>query len=190
MIKILKYGEVANTDIFARSVPTANVSDAVADIIYNVRKNKDEALFEYTEKFDKAKLESLVVSEEEIEEAFAQVDDKFKDILERAAANIRKFHQKQVRNSFIINDEKGIVTGQKITPVDRAGLYVPGGTAAYPSTVLMDAIPAKIAGVPELYMVTPPLKNGKVNPVIQDLQGWRSSGGGSSCLRNTNHSEG
>ena len=166
MIKILKYGEVANTDIFARSVPTANVSDAVADIIYNVRKNKDEALFEYTEKFDKAKLESLVVSEEEIEEAFAQVDDKFKDILERAAANIRKFHQKQVRNSFIINDEKGIVTGQKITPVDRAGLYVPGGTAAYPSTVLMDAIPAKIAGVPELYMVTPPLKNGKVNPVI------------------------
>ncbi len=166
MIKILKYGEVANSDIFARTVPTANVSDVVADIIYDVRKNGDGALFAYTEKFDGAKLESLAVSDEEIWEAYSQVDDKFKEILEKAAANIRKFHQKQVRNSFIINDERGIVTGQKITPVDRAGLYVPGGTAAYPSTVLMDAIPAKIAGVPELYMVTPPLKNGKVNPVI------------------------
>ncbi|MBE6544194.1 MAG: histidinol dehydrogenase [Ruminococcaceae bacterium] len=166
MIKILKYGEVANSDIFARTVPTANVSDVVADIIYDVRKNGDGALFAYTEKFDGAKLESLAVSDEEIRDAYSQVDDKFKEILEKAAANIRKFHQKQVRNSFIINDERGIVTGQKITPVDRAGLYVPGGTAAYPSTVLMDAIPAKIAGVPELYMVTPPLKNGKVNPVI------------------------
>ena len=166
MIKILKYGEVANSDIFAREVPTANVSDVVADIIYDVRKNGDAALLSYTEKFDGAKLDSILVSSEEIEEAYSEVDDEFKAILEKAAANIRKFHQKQVRNSFIINDEKGIVTGQKVTAVDRAGLYVPGGTAAYPSTVLMDAIPAKIAGVPELFMVTPPLKNGKVNPVI------------------------
>ncbi len=166
MIKILKYGEVSNDEIFAREVPTANVSDAVADIIYNVRKRGDKALIEYTERFDGAVLESIVVSAREIEEAYSLVDEEFKRVLEKAAENIRKFHSKQVRNSFIINDEKGIVTGQKVTPVDRAGLYVPGGTAAYPSTVLMDAIPAKIAGCPELYMVTPPMKNGKVNPVI------------------------
>ncbi len=166
MIKILKYGEVANRDIFARAEMKLDVESIVADIIYNVRKNGDAALYEYTEKFDKAKLSSLLVSEEEIEEAFNAVSDKFVDILERAAKNIRKFHEKQVRNSFIINDEKGIVCGQKIIPVDRAGLYVPGGTAAYPSTVLMDSIPAKIAGVKEVVMVTPPSADGKVNPVI------------------------
>ena len=166
MIKILKYGEVDNKDIFARQVPTANVSDAVSDIIKEVRQRGDAALLDLTEKFDKVRLEALEVSSEEIEEAYGEVDEKFKQILIKAAENIRKFHQKQVRNSFIINDENGIVVGQKVTAVDRAGLYVPGGTAAYPSTVLMDAIPAKIAGVPELYMVTPPMKNGKVNPVI------------------------
>ncbi|MGM9626423.1 MAG: histidinol dehydrogenase, partial [Eubacteriales bacterium] len=112
------------------------------------------------------RLSSLLVTKEEIEEARASVDPKFIGILEKAAANIRKFHSRQLRNSFIINDEPGIVIGQKVIPVDRAGLYVPGGTAAYPSTVLMDAIPAKIAGVRELVMVTPPAKNGSVNPVI------------------------
>ena len=166
MIKILKYGEVENKDIFARSMPETNVEDIVADIIYDVRKNGDEALFKYCEKFDKAKLESLAVTEEEISEAVNSVDEKFLDILKRAAKNIRKFHEKQVRNSFIINDENGIVAGQKIIPVDRAGLYVPGGTAAYPSTVLMDSIPAKIAGCQEVVMVTPPNSEGKVNPVI------------------------
>ncbi|MBQ4121796.1 MAG: histidinol dehydrogenase, partial [Clostridia bacterium] len=99
-------------------------------------------------------------------EAIAQVEPKFLEILENAAKNIRNFHEKQVRNSFVINNERGIVTGQKIIPVDRAGLYVPGGTAAYPSTVLMDSIPAKIAGVKEIVMVTPPNSEGKVNPVI------------------------
>ena len=166
MIKILKYGEVDNKDIFARQVPTANVSDAVSDIIKEVRQRGDAALLDLTEKFDKVLLEALEVSSEEIEEAYGEVDEKFKQILIKAAENIRKFHQKQVRNSFIINDENGIVVGQKVTAVDRAGLYFPGGTAAYPSTVLMDDIPAKIAGVPELYMVTPPMTNGKVNPVI------------------------
>lgn len=166
MIKILKYGEVANEDIFARAVPEVNVEDIVTDIIKNVRANGDKALYEYTEKFDKAKLSSLVVSKKEIDEAVASVDEKFITILKNAAANIRKFHEKQVRNSFIINDENGIVTGQKVIPVDRAGLYVPGGTAAYPSTVLMDSIPAKIAGCKEVVMVTPPMQNGKVNPVI------------------------
>ncbi len=166
MIKILKYGEVENKDIFARVMPTFNVEGIVSDIIANVRERGDAALLEYTERFDGAVLTSLAVSEDEIDEAVATVEPEFLEILERAAKNIRKFHEKQVRNSFIINDEDGIVVGQKIIPVDRAGLYVPGGTAAYPSTVLMDSIPAKVAGVKEVVMVTPPQKNGKVNPVI------------------------
>ena len=166
MIKILKYGEIDNQDIFIRSTSTSDVQEIVADIIANVRANGDKALYDYTLKFDKAELTSLLVSKEEIDEAFDLVKPEFVEILKKAAANIRKFHEKQVRNSFIINDEKGIVMGQKIIPVDKAGLYVPGGTAAYPSTVLMDSIPAKIAGVKEVVMVTPPSKNGKVNPAI------------------------
>ena len=166
MIKIMKYGEVSPEEIFSRVEPTFNVTDIVSEIIANVRQNGDKALFEYCEKFDKAQLTTLQVTVEEIDEAVASVDPGFIEILEKAAANIRKFHTRQVRNSFIINDEDGIVMGQKIIPVDRAGLYVPGGTAAYPSTVLMDSIPAKIAGVKELVMVTPPNAEGKVNPVI------------------------
>lgn len=166
MIKIMKYGEVPNSEIFARSVPKTDVAGTVAEIIKNVRENGDKALFEYCEKFDKAQLSSLAVTKEEIDEALSLVEPDFLEILEKAAKNIRKFHSRQVRNSFIINDEDGIVIGQKIIPVDRAGLYVPGGTAAYPSTVLMDAIPAKIAGCREVVMVTPPTKDGKVNPVI------------------------
>ena len=154
------------SEIFARVTPTVDVCAIVSDIIANVRQNGDAALYAYCEKFDKAKLQSLLVSPEEIEEAISQVEPKFLEILENAAANIRKFHEKQVRNSFVINNERGIVTGQKVIPVDRAGLYVPGGTAAYPSTVLMDSIPAKIAGVKEIVMVTPPNSEGKVNPVI------------------------
>lgn len=166
MIKIMKYGEVPNSEIFARSVPKIDVAGTVAEITKNVRENGDKALFEYCEKFDKAQLSSLAVTKEEIDEALSLVEPEFLEILEKAAKNIRKFHSRQVRNSFIINDEDGIVIGQKIIPVDRAGLYVPGGTAAYPSTVLMDAIPAKIAGCREVVMVTPPTKDGKVNPVI------------------------
>ncbi len=166
MIAILPYGQVSNEEIFARVEPTVNVTDIVTDIIANVRKRGDAALYEYCEKFDKAKLTALQVTPAEIEDAVAQVSPRFLEILEKAAANIRKFHEKQVRNSFIINDESGIVMGQKVIPVDRAGLYVPGGTAAYPSTVLMDAIPAKIAGVGQVVMVTPPSADGKVNPVI------------------------
>ena len=166
MIKILKYGEVANDEIFARAMPEVNVEDIVADIIKNVRENGDKALFHYTEKFDKANLSSLVVTKEEIDEALNVIEPKFLEILKTASKNIHKFHEKQVRQSFIINDDQGVVMGQKVIPVDRAGLYVPGGTAAYPSTVLMDAIPAKIAGCKEVVMVTPPMANGKVNPVI------------------------
>ena len=166
MIQILKYGEVPSSEIFARTAPTVNVEGTVSQIIAAVRAEGDAALFRFCRQFDRAELTSLAVSAEEIDQAFAAVEPKFIEILEAAAKNIRAFHEKQVRNSFILNNENGIVIGQKIIPVDRAGLYVPGGTAAYPSTVLMDAIPAKIAGVREVVMVTPPNAEGKVNPVI------------------------
>ncbi len=166
MIRILKYGEVDNKDIFARTVPEVDVASIVSEIIDDVKTNGDYALIKYAEKFDNAILTSVEVTEEEIFEAFKAVPVEFIEILEKAAANIRKFHEKQVRNSFIINDEDGIVIGQKIIPVDKAGLYVPGGTAAYPSTVLMDSIPAKIAGVKEVVITTPPSFGGKVNPYI------------------------
>ena len=166
MITILKYGEVSRDEIFARTEPTVNVEATVAEIIKNVRENGDRALFEYCERFDKARLESLLVSEAEIEEAMSLVEPKFLDILSRAAANIYAYHEKQSRRGFEIRKEDGTIIGQKVIPVDRAGLYVPGGTAAYPSTVLMDSIPAKIAGCGEVVIVTPPNKEGKVNPVI------------------------
>ena len=166
MIRILKYSDVDANEVFARVEPKMDVSGIVSDILASVKRDGDAALFAYTEKFDKAVLKTLLVSKEEIDEALSLVEPRFLDILHRAAANIRAFHEKQVRTSFIINNEPGIVIGQKIIPVDKAGLYVPGGTAAYPSTVLMDAIPAKIAGVREVVMVTPPGKDGKVNPAI------------------------
>ena len=166
MIKIYKFGQVSKEQIFARAVPEVDVESIVSQIIADVIKNGDQALREYTKKFDRADITALQVSQDEIDDAVASVDPAFVEILEKAAANIRKFHQRQVRNSFVINDEDGIVIGQKIIPVDRAGLYVPGGTAAYPSTVLMDSIPAKIAGCQEVVMVTPPNSEGKINPVI------------------------
>ena len=166
MIKILKYSEVSREEIFARTAPTVNVEGTVAEIIKNVRENGDKALFEYCERFDKAKLDSLQVTEAEIDEAMSLVEPKFLDVLSRAAANIFAYHEKQLRRGFEIRKDDGTVIGQKVIPVDRAGLYVPGGTAAYPSTVLMDSIPAKIAGCREVVIVTPPNKEGKVNPVI------------------------
>ncbi len=166
MIRILPYGEVSPADIFARAVPQVNVEAIVTDILATVRREGDAALYRYSEEFDKAKLTALQVTPEEIAAAREAVEGEFLTILEKAAANIRRFHQRQVRNSFILNDTDGVVIGQKIISVDRAGLYVPGGTAAYPSTVLMDAIPAKIAGCREVVMVTPPRKDGSVNPVI------------------------
>ena len=166
MIKIYKYGEVSYDEIFARDNIDAGVEDVVFDIIANVRKNKDKALFEYCERFDGATLTTLEVTKEEIDEAYASVDAEFVKIIEEAAENIRAFHSRQVRNSFVITDKPGVVVGQKVMPIEKVGLYVPGGTAAYPSTVLMDSIPAKIAGCSEIVMVTPPGKDGKVNPVI------------------------
>ena len=166
MIRIYQYGEVSNQEIFARTEPTVNVTEIVTGIIQDVRTRGDAALLEYTKKFDKAELTSLQVTEEEFREALASFDPELKRVMQRAATNISKFHSRQKRNSFILNDEDGIVMGQKVIPIDRAGLYVPGGTAAYPSTVLMDALPAKIAGVKEVVMVTPPNAEGKINPAI------------------------
>ena len=166
MIRILNSDEASREEILSRTLPTVNVEETVAAILAEVRREGDAALYRYTEKFDGVRLTALAVTEEEIEEAMALVEPRFLEILREAAANIRTFHERQVRNSFILNQQNGVVIGQKVIPVDRAGLYVPGGTAAYPSTVLMDAIPAKIAGCPEVVMVTPPARNGKVNPAI------------------------
>ena len=166
MIKIMKYGQVPNSEIFARVTPTVDVAGIVADILYDVRKNGDKAVLSYCARFDKAELTTLEVSREEMEEARNLVEPEFLEILREAAANIRAFHSRQVRNSFVMADKPGIVLGQKVTPIEKVGVYVPGGTAAYPSTVLMDTIPAKIAGCPQIVMVTPPGRDGKINPAI------------------------
>ena len=166
MIPIYEYGQVQNSEIFARDNIASNVEGAVTEILAQVAARGDEALREYTLRFDKADLTNLEVTEAEIDEAFAAVEPEFVEILRQAAANICAFHEKQRRNSFVVADQPGVVLGQKIMPIQKVGLYVPGGTAAYPSTVLMDSIPAKIAGCPQLVMVTPPGADGKVNPVI------------------------
>jgi histidinol dehydrogenase len=166
MIQILKYGQVQKDDIFARTDPTVNVEAVVTDIIAQVRAKGDEALYAYCEKFDGVKLNTLQVTQEEMDEAFSLVEPRFIEVLEKAAENIRSFHACQKREGFTLKKENGVMVGQKIIPVDRAGLYVPGGTASYPSTVLMDAIPAKLAGVRDVVMVTPPGKDGKIKPVI------------------------
>ena len=166
MIQIFKYGEVDNSEIFARVEPAVDVEDIVTSIIEDVKVNKDAALKAYCKKFDGADLDDLEVSEGEIREAFEAVDPEFLDILKEAAENINEFHKKQVRNNFVITRKDGVVMGQRVLPIEKAGLYVPGGTAAYPSTVLMDSIPAKIAGCSEIVIVTPPGKDGKINPVI------------------------
>ena len=165
MIKIMKMSEIALEEILERTIPMSTVEDQVQAIISEVRTKGDEALYMFSEKFDKAKLTALEVSQEEIEQAYESVDEKFREILKEAAANIRAFHQNQVKSGFIYNERRGIVTGQKVQALKRVGIYVPGGTAAYPSTVLMNAIPAKIAGVGEIIMVTPP-SGGSVNPHI------------------------
>ena len=166
MIRIIKDSLNTREEIFSAKEERPDVSGKVSEIIDRVRKGGDEALKYYAKLFDKAELSSLRVSEEEIEEALSLVDKEFLTVLEEAAANIREFHEKQKTCGFEIKKEGGVIVGQKVIPVERAGLYVPGGTAAYPSTVLMDAIPAKIAGCERVVMVTPPSPDGRVNPVI------------------------
>ena len=165
MIKILDYSKLKE-DIFAREETNSNVEDIVKDILDDVSKNGDKALIYYAEKFDKCKLNNILVTEEEFEEAFSLVDDEFIEILKKASENIREFHIKQLRKGFEIKKQNGVIIGQKITPIEKVGLYVPGGTAVYPSTVLMDSIPAKIAGSKEICITTPPNRDGKINPNI------------------------
>ena len=171
MIQILRWGQVPNSEIFARIVPMANVEQAVADILADVRKRGDEAVLDYTRRFDGVSLETMAVSRQEMEEAMASVEPEFLQVLNQAAQNIRAFHSRQVRNSFVLADQPGVVLGQKVTPIEKVGIYVPGGTAAYPSTVLMDTIPAKIAGCPQIVVVTPPGRDGRVPaPILAAAQ--------------------
>ena len=165
MIQIFNYGQVDRDQIFARVVPEMDVEAIVSQIIADVRKGKDKAVIEYCRRFDRVDLRNLEVTKEEIAEAKAQVTPEFLEILRKAAENIRQYHEKQVCTGFQM-EKDGIILGQKVTPIENVGIYVPGGTAAYPSTVLMDSIPAKIAGCKQIVMVTPPGKDGKVNPAI------------------------
>ena len=151
MIKLYNFDELKPEEILNRDIRAEkNVEDVVDGIIADVRARGDEALKEYALKFDGAKLDNIQVTQEEIEEAFANMDGYFLETLREAAANIEAFHRQQVHKNFVMNDKPGIVLGQKYTPIEKAGVYVPGGTAAYPSTVLMDVIPAKVAGVSEI----------------------------------------
>ena len=161
----MDYSKTSNDEIFARGISATGVEDIVSGIIEDVKINKDKALYKYCEKFDNTITDNLEVSEAELEEAFNSVDEHFIDVIKKAKENIFDYHKHQVKNSFVIAEKNGVVLGQKVTPLQRAGIYVPGGTAAYPSTVLMNIVPAKIAGVKEIIM-TSPAKDGKINPVI------------------------
>lgn len=166
MIKTININDIKTDEILKRKSESFHVEDKVKDILSAVKEKGDEALREFTLAFDKADLASFAVTKDEIAEAIANVDPSFLQILETAAENIHAFHEHQKRNSFIISEKEGIIIGQKVMPLEKVGIYVPGGTAAYPSTVLMDAIPAKIAGCRQIVMVSPPDKNGKISDVI------------------------
>ncbi len=166
MIRIFKSSELRSEDIINRNDTKSDVADVVGDIISDVRENGDAALIKYAKKFDRAELASLEVSEEEIKAAFDDVEDAYIEIIKEAAENIRVYHEKQKREGFRLEKDGGIVLGQKITPLAKVGLYVPGGTASYPSSVLMNSIPAKIAGVGEIVITTPPLSDGRINSSI------------------------
>ena len=166
MIRILKESETKREAIFAREDPVGSVEEPVREIIAQVRAQGDEALKRYTKEFDGVDITSVEVGQGAIDEGFRMADPMLVDILYRASERVAAFHQHQVRNSFLVNEEDGILMGQKIIPLERVGLYVPGGTAAYPSSVIMNCIPAKLAGVKEIVMVTPPGKDGKIPPNI------------------------
>ncbi len=166
MIRIYRYGEVSMEEIFLRDEKQADVSQTVSAIIQDVRQRGDEALLDYARRFDRAELTGLEVPAQQLDAAVAGLDGELRSILEEAAENIRDFHRRQVRQSFVVSEKDGVVLGQKVTPIDKVGLYIPGGTAAYPSSVLMNAIPAKIAGCREIVMVSPPSCGGEIAPVI------------------------
>lgn len=170
-MKIITLTEESQKDILQNLLKRSpnnygSYESTVNEIVETVKQHKDAAVLSYTEQFDKCRLtpETLQVTPEEIEAAYANLDKEFIAVMKRSASNIREYHEKQVRNSWFEAKPDGSILGQKITPIQRAGVYVPGGKAAYPSSVLMNIIPAKVAGVPEIIMVTPPDKNGNVNP--------------------------
>ena len=165
MIRIMKYGEIPDAEIFLRGEIKTDVAGVVSAILTDVKRRGDAAVRDYCDRFDGGAPACLEVSEDEYADAERQIDPALLATMRKAAENIRAFHSRQVRNSFVISEQNGVVLGQKVIPIEKVGLYAPGGTAAYPSTVLMDAIPAKIAGCRELIMVTP-AKGGKVTPAI------------------------
>lgn len=166
MIRIYRYGEIPNSELFARKDIVADVAEPVRAIVQDVAQNGDAALRAYEKKFDRADLADLEVSPEEWDAAMDAVEPEFLQILQEAAANIRRYHEKQVRASYVVNEQPGVLLGQRILPIEKVGVYVPGGTAAYPSTVLMDTIPAKLAGCGQIVMVTPPAPDGSIRPAI------------------------
>ena len=166
MIRIYRYGEIPNSELFARKDIVADVAEPVRAIVQDVAQNGDAALRAYEKKFDRADLTALEVSPEEWDAAMDAVQPEFLQILQEAAANIRRYHEKQVRASYVVNEQPGVLLGQRILPIEKVGVYVPGGTAAYPSTVLMDTIPAKLAGCGQIVMVTPPAPDGSIRPAI------------------------
>lgn len=168
MIRILKYGEMPLEEILFRGETSASreVEDTVAAILADVKENGDAAVKSYCLKFDGFAPEQLRVSEEEIEQAYASADSGFIKTLELARENIEAFHKRQLRTNFVINDRDGVVLGQKITPIENVGIYVPGGTASYPSSVLMDSVPAVLAGCKRIVMVSPPGRDGKISAPI------------------------
>ena len=162
MIPILDYEKTEESAIFQRNTPQSQVTEPVQEIIAQVRSQGDRALFHYTRLFDKVDISSLEVTGEELEAALEQTDKALLSVLSSAAENIKAYHSRQKRTGFSFSPEPGVVLGQKVTPLEKVGIYVPGGTAAYPSTVLMTAIPAKIAGCGEIIMVSPP----EISPAI------------------------
>ena len=165
-------------DLLKRSPNNYGKFEASVQKILNAVKEKgDEAVFDYTEKFDGVRLdaENLLVTEEEIAEAYEQVDDELIAIIRKALVNIRDYHQKQMQYSWFDSKPNGTILGQKVTALSSVGVYVPGGKAAYPSSVLMNIIPAEVAGVEKIVMVTPPGKDGKVNPVGSVVTVWASA---------------
>ncbi len=145
---------------------TLNIRKSVEDIIGNVKDFGDKALREYTLNFDKVYIETFKVEEEEINKAYNKVDVEFIEVLKESIENIKEYHERQKKTGYIYNKELGVYMGQRLIPVDTVAIYVPGGKAAYPSSVLMNAIPAKVAGVKEIVLVTPPDKNGFINNKI------------------------
>ncbi len=166
MIKTYNIKDLSVDEILAREENAVDVSGIVAGVIDNIRRNGDAALAEYTEKFDKVRLDSIVVTRAEIDEATASLDEDFLNILRDAAANIEHYHECQNKQGYAVTDKEGVILGQRVTPIEKVGVYVPGGSAPLPSSVLMNIIPAKIAGVPFIAMATPPGPDGKVNPAI------------------------